>query len=158
MITTRESLNSILNKYPKNPEYLLPVLQDIQLEFHYLSEESLKSVSEKLGLPLTRVYSVATFYNAFSLQPKGKNIIQVCLGTACHIKGSPRLLDELVLVLGIKEGETTENGLFSVEAVRCLGCCSLAPAMMINGKTYGNVKPENITTILEEYKTKNHED
>jgi NADH-quinone oxidoreductase subunit E len=152
MTKTGETLDIILQKYPRDPEYLLPVLQDIQQELHYLSEESLKSVSKLLQVPLNRVYAVATFYNAFSLIPKGKHIIQVCMGTACHIKGSPRLLDELALSLGIKEGETTKDGLFSVEAVRCLGCCSLAPAMMINRRTYGNVKPDEIITILKDYK------
>ena len=129
----------------------MPVLQDVQQELHYLPEQCLKETAEYLNVPLNRVYSVATFYNAFSLIPKGKYNIQVCAGTACHIKGADRLLDEIATVLGIREGETTDDGLFSVETVRCLGCCSLAPVMNVNGKTYGNLKPDQIRAILEQY-------
>lgn len=149
----KEILKKIFSNYADDSESLLPILQDIQEELHYLPEEYLKETAHQLKVSLNRVFSVATFYNAFSLIPKGKYNIQVCAGTACHIKGANRLLDEITSILGIKEGETTDDGLFSVETVRCLGCCSLAPVMNINGKTYGNLKPENIREILETYKS-----
>ena len=149
-ITTE--LEELIEKYPKGSESLLTVLEDIQDRFNYLSEDALKTVSEKLGVPLNQVYSVSTFYNAFSLKPKGKYVIQVCRGTACHLMGANPLFEEISSVLHINEGETTKDGLFSVESVRCLGCCSLAPVISINGKVYGNLKPELIKNILKKYK------
>lgn len=146
-------VDDLLQNYQKGSASLLSVLEDIQDRFNYLSEDALKSVSEKLEIPLNQVYSVSTFYNAFSLKPKGKYVIQVCRGTACHLMGANPLFEEISSVLHIKEGETTEDGVFSVESVRCLGCCSLAPVISINGKVYGNLKPEFIKPILNKYKT-----
>jgi NADH-quinone oxidoreductase subunit E len=148
----KKKFEVIAKKYEREVESLMPFLQDIQEEFHYLPEESLKEVAQRLAIPLNRVFSVATFYNAFSLKPKGKYVIQVCMGTACHIKGAPLLLEEISSLLGVREGGTTEDRLFSVETVRCLGCCSLAPVININGNAYGNLSPEKIGSIINEYK------
>ena len=145
-------LDEILEQYPSGYEALLPILEDIQDRFNYLPEEFLKAVSERVQIPLNRIYSVATFYNAFSLKPKGKYVIQICKGTACHLMGANLLSEELSSLLNIAEGETTKDGLFSVESVRCLGCCSLAPVISINGKVYGNLKPESVKKILKKYK------
>ncbi len=152
MIEVVSDVNEILNRYEKSSESLIAVLQEIQEKYHYLPEESLKYVSEQLKVPLTQVFAVATFYNAFSLQPKGKYVIQVCMGTACHIKGAPVLLEELKSILNVEEHEVTKDGLFSVETVRCLGCCSLAPVISISGRVYGNLKPENIEGIIKSLK------
>ena len=152
MIEVVSDINEILNRYEKSSESLIAVLQEIQEKYHYLPEESLKYVSEQLKVPLTQVFAVATFYNAFSLIPKGKYVIQVCMGTACHIKGAPVLLEELKSILNIEEHEVTKDGLFSVETVRCLGCCSLAPVISIGGRVYGNLKPENIDGIIKSLK------
>lgn len=154
MSKTKESFDAIIQRHTLTPESLMPVLQDVQDTFHYLPEECLKEVAKNLAIPLNRVFSVATFYNAFSLKPKGKHIIQVCMGTACHIKGASVLLEEITSTLGIQEGETTKDGLFSVESVRCLGCCSLAPVINVSGKAYGNLKPEDIQPIIKKYKEK----
>jgi len=154
MIDVRESIEQIISKYEKSSESLIPVLQDMQEIFHYLPEEGLKKVSKELKVPLQQVFSVATFYNAFSLTPKGKYIIQVCMGTACHLKGAQEILNELCIKLNVEEKEVTKDGLFSIETVRCLGCCSLAPVININGKTFGNLKPEKVGEIIDEYRKK----
>ena len=152
MIEVVSDVKEILNRYEKSSESLISVLQEIQERYHYLPEESLRYVSEQLKVPLTQVFAVATFYNAFSLKPKGKYVIQVCMGTACHIKGAPVLLEELKNILNVEEHEVTKDGLFSVETVRCLGCCSLAPVISISGRVYGNLKPENIEGIIKSLK------
>ncbi len=141
-------VEQIINKYQKTSESLIAVLQDIQEKYHYLPEDSLKFVSKELNVPLSRIFAVATFYNAFSLKPKGRYIIQVCMGTACHIKGAPILLEELKNILNIEEHEITKDGLFSIETVRCLGCCSLAPVVNIGGTVYGNLRPESLEKII----------
>jgi len=148
----QEQVQSIIHRYEADAEALLPILQDVQEELHYLPEHSLRSVAQYLGMPLSRVFSVVTFYNAFSLQPKGKYTLHVCTGTACHLKEAGRLLNEIFTEYGIKDGETTPDRQFSVETVRCLGCCSLAPVMMVAGQTYGNLQPDSIKKILKPYK------
>jgi len=146
-------LKPILDMHPPTSGSLIAVLQDVQDEYNYLSEVNLKEVAVGLGVPLQQVYSVATFYNAFSLKPKGIHVIQVCLGTACHLKGASQLNEELHHNIDIKAGEVSEDGLFSVEGVRCLGCCSLAPAMRIGDITYGHIKLNKINKILNKYRS-----
>jgi NADH-quinone oxidoreductase subunit E len=119
---------------------LIAVLQDIQREFHYLPKEALYETSAELGVPLSKVYSVATFYNAFSLKPRGENIIRICQGTACHIKGADLLLDQLEAGLGITAGETSEDMKYTIEVVNCVGACAMAPVMIVNDKYHGKVK------------------
>lgn len=142
----------IINKYPNEKRYTLAILQDVQKEFGFIQSEIMGVVSEYLSLPLSDIYSIATFYKALSLKAKGKNIIKVCNGTACHIRGSNKLMEEVTELLNISPGETTEDGLFSIEIVNCLGACALAPVMVINGKYYGSMTKEKAKTIIDEYK------
>ena len=144
-------INEIIANYEPSPSCLIPVLQQIQKEFNYLPEEALDAVSEKLGVPLNQVFSVATFYNAFSLDPKGKFVIQVCMGTACHVRSAPKIVSELERLLDINKGETSPDNLFTLETVNCLGACALGPVMTINGKYFGHLEVNKIETILREY-------
>lgn len=147
----KESME-ILKKYPSEKRYTLAILQDIQREYGFIPREVMSYISEYLNLPITNIYSIATFYKALSLKAKGKYVIKVCNGTACHIRGSNTLIDEITEVLGIKPGETTEDGLFSIEIVNCLGACALAPVMVVNEKYYGNMTKEKVKTVIDEYK------
>jgi len=146
-------VGEILDDFPSSPESLIPVLQEIQEEFHYLSEDSIKMVSEGLNLPLHHVYSVATFYNVFTLKPKGRNIVRVCMGSACHVRGAGRILEEIERVLELKNGETSEDGSFSLETVNCLGACALGPIMVINQNYSGHLTSDKVDSILEEVRT-----
>ena len=130
---------------------LISVLQDINLEFRHLPPEALKYVSQRLGLPLSRVYHVATFYTAFSLTPRGEHTVKVCVGTSCHIRGAQRLLDALEDRLEIKAGETTKDLKFTLETVNCLGACALSPVIVINGKYHGNLNRSKLEKVLKRY-------
>ncbi|MDD2446300.1 MAG: NADH-quinone oxidoreductase subunit NuoE [Tissierellia bacterium] len=140
----------IINSYPKEKRYTLAILQDIQREHGYIPKEYMEYTSEYLNLPLSDVYSIATFYKSLSLKPKGKYVIKVCNGTACHIRDSISILKELQDILGIESGETTEDGLFSLEIVNCIGACALAPVMLINNKYYGAMTKEKVKTVIED--------
>jgi len=129
-------------------ENLLSILQDVQQECGYLPEERLREIAVMLGTPLIDVYGVATFYKSFSLKPRGRHLVKVCLGTACHVRGSNRIVDEIGRKLDVKPGETSENGEFSLEAVMCLGCCAIGPVVVIDGKYYGQVTPAKVESIL----------
>jgi NADH-quinone oxidoreductase subunit E len=142
----------ILENYKKSREYLIPILQDIQAQYGYLSKQSIWEVSDYLELPESKIYGVATFYNQFRLDPPGKYRIQVCRGTACHVKGSFNLLKTLKHDLGIDIGQTTRDGLFSMDTVACLGACSIAPVLTINGQFYGRLDKERIKTLLSSLK------
>lgn len=131
---------------------LMQTLHKAQEIFGYLPIEVQKFISCELDIPLSEVYGVATFYTQFSIEPKGKHKIGVCLGTACYVKGSQQVLDKLSKELNIKVGDTTANGLFTLESTRCLGCCGLAPVMMIDGDVYGKLEPKKIPDILSKYK------
>jgi NADH-quinone oxidoreductase subunit E len=145
------SFDEIFARYKKIPESLIPILQDIQEQFHYLPEQSLKDVAKILNIPLNRVYSVATFYNAFSLKPKGLYNIQVCMGTACHVRGAENIIEEIENILHIKRGNTTDDGKFSLESVNCVGACALRPVIVINGNYHGHLTRDKIEPILKEY-------
>ncbi len=146
-------IKPILEKYrDAKRESLIPLLQDVQDSEGFLSFDSLLAVSRFLNLPLSKVYSVASFYNQFKFQSPGKNHIQLCRGTACHVKGSSKVLDAVKRVLKIEAGQTTRDGLFSLEIVSCVGVCSLAPVVCINGEYYSGVTPESIEKILEGYR------
>jgi NADH-quinone oxidoreductase subunit E len=145
-------IESILERYPKDRESIMPILQDIQLEFNYLPRQALILVAGRLELPLSAVYRIATFYNAFSLKPRGKHMVTVCLGTACHVKGGPRILESLERLLSIGEGGTTDDMLFSLESVRCIGCCGLAPVITIGEDLYGKVTQAQLPKILKKYR------
>ena len=137
MRTNPEQISRIINRYHGEKSALLAVLQDIQEKYQWLPPEALQLVAEKLGVSLIDIYSVATFYRAFSLTPRGKHIATVCLGTACHVRGAPAVLDRLKDRLQIEPGCTTPDGNFTLESVNCLGACALAPIVVVDGKYYG---------------------
>jgi len=146
-----QAVESILQKHPKDPSSIIQVLLDIQNELYYLPREVLEHVSKSLNVPLSRTYSLATFYKAFSLKPKGKYPIAVCTGTACHVQGAVRILEQIERELSIKEGETTPDKKFSVETVRCLGCCGLAPVVTVGKNLHGKVPMAKVSKILKQY-------
>ncbi len=146
-------LEKILNGY-KNPsrDKLIPILQDIQDEFGFLSKENMIEVGKRLNLPVSKIYGVATFYNQFCFQPKGKYHIQVCRGTACHVKGSLNILESLKKNLNIEEGETSKDGNFSLEVVACIGACGLAPVVCVNGEFYGKMTLDSVDELIDNLK------
>lgn len=144
-------VETILQRHPQDPGSIIQVMLDVQNELYYLPREVLDQISERLHVPLSRTYNLATFYKAFSLKPKGKFPIAVCTGTACHVQGAVRILDQIQRDLGINEGETTQDRKFSVETVRCLGCCGLAPVVTIGKNLHGKVPLSKITKILKQY-------
>jgi NADH:ubiquinone oxidoreductase subunit E len=150
----QEQITRILRRYETAEGAIVPILQDINAAFKYLPENLLKYVSFKLDIPLSIIYNIATFYNAFSLTPRGLYTIQVCLGTACHVKGAQKILEALERELGIDAGGTTEDGLFSLEEVRCLGCCGLAPVITVGDDLYGGVTQAKLPRILDQYREK----
>ena len=144
-------VENILQKHPKDQSSIIQVLLDIQNELYYLPRDVLEYVSEYLDVPLSRTYGLATFYKAFSLKPKGKYPIAVCTGTACHVQGAVRILEQIERELKVKEGETTPDKKFSVETVRCLGCCGLAPVVTVGKNLHGKVPTSKISKILKQY-------
>jgi NADH-quinone oxidoreductase subunit E len=144
-------VESILQKHPKAPSSIIQVMLDVQNELYYLPRDVLDYVSNYLNVPLSRIYNLATFYRAFSLKPKGKYPIAVCTGTACHVQGAVKILEQLERELKIKEGETTPDKKFSVETVRCLGCCGLAPVVTVGKSLHGKVPMAKVSKILQQY-------
>jgi len=141
----------ILDKHERNPHHLIHILQEMQEEYSYLPEEIMTYVSTALGIPPSSVYGVATFYSHFTLEPKGKYLIRICDGTACHVKKSEDILKALEKKLGLgKNKKTTDDGLFTLETVACLGACSLAPAVVINGEVHGLMTPDKTMEIINE--------
>lgn len=148
-----QKLKEIIGKYRNMKGALIPVLHEAQELYGYLPVSVQKKISEGLNIPLTEIYGVVTFYTQFSLAPKGKYKIQVCMGTACYVKGASQILDKFQEKLGIHVGDCTEDGLFSLEACRCIGACGLAPVVMINDDVYGRLQPDEVEGILEKYRT-----
>jgi len=147
-----EKIDRIIGGHEYDDSLLIAILQDIQKEMRFLPQESLRFVAHRLNVPLPRVYSLATFYKAFSLKPRGRHQINVCLGTACHVKGGMNILEKLERELGIRAGGTTYDEMFSLEAVRCVGCCGLAPVFVIDEDFHGKVTQDRIPRILREYR------
>jgi NADH-quinone oxidoreductase subunit E len=147
-----EKLDSIINKYGGNNSYLLGMLQDIQKEYRYVPKEAIKYICTKLNVPVARGYELATFYKAISLVPRGKHTIHVCMGTACHLRGSPGVLEAFERELKVSKGGTTEDGLFTLETVNCLGACALAPLVRIDEKDFGKVNQTIVKNIIDDYK------
>ena len=139
----------IIERYPLKPESLIMVLQDIQKEYNYLPGEALLQTAEKLDVPLSKVCSVSTFYNAFSLTKKGETIVRVCVGTACHIRGARMIQEQIEHALGIKAGETTGDGKFSIELVGCVGACAMAPVVMVNDRYHAQVKANRAKKLVQ---------
>jgi NADH-quinone oxidoreductase subunit E len=144
-------IDKIIDKYPSDPSSLIQVLLDIQHENRWLPEVVLKKVSEKLKVPLNRIQHIITFYKAFSVVPKGRHEIHVCTGTACHVRGAPRLLNTVQDLIGIKPGETDQDLKFSLDTVNCVGCCALGPVMVIDGEYHGNMAPAKSEEVLKKY-------
>jgi len=138
----------------KISEDLIEVLQDIQAKYGYLPEEQLLEVSDKLSIPIIEVFRVANFYKSFYLEARGKHLITVCMGTACHVRGAPKFVDEVLGQLGIKPGETTEDGEFSVETVNCVGACALGPVVILDGKYYDHMTPGKLRALIKRTKGK----
>jgi NADH-quinone oxidoreductase subunit E len=147
----KQKVESILDKYQHHEGFLVSILQDIQAEYNYLPKDAVLEVSQGLGVPLTQVYSVATFFKAFSLQPRGRHLIHVCLGTACHVRGGIRILESIERELGIKAGETTEDLKFTVETVNCVGACALGPIVIVDDQYSGEMTTEKVKPLLEKY-------
>ena len=143
-------ITAICDRYANERTPLMMILSDIQKEYGYIPLEVQELVSEKTGVSVAEIYGVVTFYSFFSLKPKGKYIIGVCLGTACYVKGSQAVIDKFCEVLGIQPGETSADGLFTIDALRCIGACGIAPAVQINGKVYPKVQIKDIPLIVEE--------
>ena len=141
-------LPEVLDKYRKKPESLIAVLQDIQKEYHYLPGEALKETSRALDVPLSKVFSVSTFYNAFSLHPRGEKVIRICVGTTCHIRGAKVIQQQLEDRLKIKAGQTTTDLKYTLEVVNCVGACAMAPVVIVNDKYYGSVKVSSVKRFL----------
>lgn len=141
----------IEEEFNNDKENLIMMLQAIQRRYNYLPRTTLTYLSEKTGIPLSQIYGVGTFYSTFSLEPRGKNIISICLGTACHVRGGGRIRDRIEENLNIHNGETTQDMRFTLESVRCIGCCSLGPVIKINDDIHGRVTSDNVKKILDKY-------
>ena len=148
-----ERLDSILTYHKPAPESLIAILEDVQDEFRFLPEEALVLIGSRIGVPASRVFSVATFYNAFSLIPKGKHVVSVCLGTACHVRGAGDILDHVRRQTNADSSGTTDDLMFTIEDVRCLGCCSIAPVLKVDDEVYGHTSPDKALETLGRYRT-----
>ena len=142
------ALDSILDGRRSQPHQLIEVLQDVQEHYGYVPEEAMRGISQELGMPLTDVYSVASFYKAFSLKPRGKNVVTVCTGTACHVRGAKMVLDQATGQLGVAPSEMTKDGLFTIEQVNCLGACALGPVVTENGSCHHHMNPGKMRKLI----------
>lgn len=154
MKTKTDRVANIIKRYKRKKTGLIAVLQDIQEKFNWLPPDALKRVSKELCVPLIDIYSVASFYRAFSLTPRGKHLVTVCLGTACHVRGAQTILDRLQERLEVEPGCTTIGGTFTLESVNCLGACALAPIMVVDGKYHGKVTVKKVDDIIDRYQDK----
>jgi len=145
---SRTELTQVLDTYSGSEDELISILQNVQERFGYLPKDAMLRVSKFLSIPESRVYAVASFYAQFRFTPMGKNTVMVCRGTACHVKGAPRILDEFKRELGVDENETTEDNEYTLETVACLGCCALAPCAMINDEVAANLTPQKVKTLF----------
>ena len=150
-IQITEKVESVLDNYQHDKGMLVSILQDVQAEFNYLPKDALTEVSQGLDVPLSRVYSVATFFKSFSLKPRGRHLINVCLGTACHVRGAVRILEKIERELGINPDETTEDLRFTLETVNCVGACALGPIVIVDGEYSGQMRTDKIIRLLEKY-------
>lgn len=161
MVTRPESKRSsqlsrvvgkVIRNYQKDADMLIQILLDLQTMFGWLSPEMLTEVSEQLGVPLARVYQIASYYKAFSLRPRGRHLVKVCMGTACQVRGSARLLDTLSTILNIRPGESSADMRFTLETVNCLGCCAMGPVVVVDRSYYGRPSPSDLRKIIESAK------
>jgi NADH-quinone oxidoreductase subunit E len=147
----KEQVRQVLDKYQGDKSALIDILHDTQSTIGYLPREALEEIHQGLGVPLSRVYSVATFFKAFSLTPRGRNLINVCMGTACHVRGSDKVLAQIEKELGIKNGENTRDLKFTLETVNCVGACALGPMVIIGEDYHGEMTPEKVSDVLKNY-------
>ena len=152
--TAVRRVNEICDKYLATPTPLIMILSDIQSEYGYVPPEVQEIVSQRTGISVAKIYGVVTFYSFFSLEPKGKYIIGCCLGTACYVKGAQQVIDKFSELLDIDPGQTTKDGLFTLDALRCIGACGIAPAVSVNGKVYPKLTAERVPELIEEYRAK----
>jgi len=146
-----KKIASILDKYDRDTGQLVPILQDIQDEENYLPKEALVQVGLGLGISLSQVYSVATFFKAFSMKPRGRHLINVCMGTACHVRGAERVLEKIERDIGIEAGDSTDDGRFSLETVNCVGACALGPIVIVDGDYAGQMRTDKVGKMLKKY-------
>ncbi len=149
-----KKINEICDRYVNEKTPLMMILSDIQKEYGYIPLDVQEIVSERTGISVAEIYGVVTFYTFFSLEPKGKYVIGCCLGTACYVKGAQQVIDKFSEIIGIKPGETSADGLFTLDALRCIGACGIAPAVTINGKVYPKLSVDAVPKIVEEYRSK----
>lgn len=145
-------IDAILTKYAGQRGTLIPILQEVQGLYNYLPKDALEYVAEQTGTPIANIYGVVTFYSQFHLNPRGRNIIRVCQGTACHVRGGKHILEAVEKELGIKAGHTTDDLRFTLETIACVGACGLAPVMQVNGDTHGRMTVDDVPTVLARYK------
>ena len=150
-VKDKQKVAAILDRYQRDRGLLVSILQDVQSEFYYLPKDAIEEVSRGLGVPLTQAYSVATFFRAFSLKPRGRHLINVCLGTACHVRGAVRILEKMGRDLNVKPGDTTQDLRFTLERVNCVGACALGPIMIIDGKYHGQMSTDKVDSVLKKY-------
>ena len=148
----RKVVDSIIDNYDANSEALLMIMQDISEIYNYVPPEVIPVLAERLGLKQSLIYGVATFYKTISLKPRGKYIVQVCTGTACHVRGSGKILEALEGKLDVKEGQTTVDSLFTLEAVRCIGCCASGPVITVNKEAHGGLDRSSVVKLIDEYR------
>lgn len=154
----QKAIDSIVEGRRSQPHQLIEVLQDVQAQFGYVSEEAMLAISKELGMPALDVYSVASFYKAFSLKPRGKNVLTVCTGTACHVRGAKQVINQATTQLGIAPGEMSADGLFTVEHVNCLGACALAPVVTENGNYHHHMSPAKMRKLIKSCQKNDEED
>ena len=152
-----ELIQTIIGRYEKDPGMLIPMMQDIQSEYGYLPQDSLIMLSKTITVPLSRIYSVSTFYSSFRLAPKGQHEVTICMGTVCHLKGAGRISEAVCSQFNVKPGGTTSDRLFSFQAVNCVGACALAPVMVIDGEYYDHMTPESAIEVLSGLSAENEE-
>lgn len=150
--TGAKMIREICGRYTGEKTPLMMILSDIQNEYGYIPLEVQEIVSQETGIPVSEIYGVITFYSFFSLEPKGKYVVGVCLGTACYVKGAQQIIDRFSEILGVKPGQTTEDGLFTIDALRCIGACGIAPAVSINGKVYPKMTIDKVAEIIDDYR------
>jgi NADH-quinone oxidoreductase subunit E len=144
-------IDQIIDKYEGEEGILIQLLLDIQQELNWIPREVAERISQRLNIPLSQIYRVASFYTAMSLTPRGRHVVSVCMGTACHVRGSPRLLDRITDILKIQPEETSADGRFTLKTVNCLGCCALGPVMEVDGKYHGKMVPAKAGEVLKNY-------
>ncbi len=146
-----ERIDEIIGNHGTDKSKLIGILQDVQAEYNWLPQDTLRHIAKRLRIPLVDVFEIATFYKSFSLKPRGKHLVRVCLGTACHVRGGPRIMETAERSLGIKADETTSDYKFTLESVNCLGCCALGPVMVVDNEYHGKLPPTKVEKILRTY-------